>query len=261
MEITERVVGFRDAANNVHEYAKLRESKPSMKSRSRRFRTTGVLFQIEVEDRLPGGLKSAIRHLLVDFAAREYSIAPQDIGSASTNISVQDGSGTQKRSDCIAVFDQTYGSLRLTERLFTDFDRLLGRIHKALDSVDQDALEDATEALHVLQRFSGGLSEQTSLSTELDSLDEDEVWMQVYSTGSVVGWRDKGPMHTEVVIREPAYDRSGQFGYRVECRQRPGTSPMTRWVSNGFLDPIGDDWSYQYWNPDTGEVRETDAAS
>ena len=59
--------------------------------------------------------------------SHEYSVLPQDIGSAATNITVRDGDGNVWRGGCVAIFDQTYGSLRLTENLYINFDHILER--------------------------------------------------------------------------------------------------------------------------------------
>ena len=59
---------------------------------------------------------------------REYSVSPQDIGSAASNIAVRTLDRGGIRGGCIAVFDETYGSLRLTEQLYLEFEHVLERL-------------------------------------------------------------------------------------------------------------------------------------
>src|SRR5690606_37769023 len=65
---------------------------------------------------------------------REHSVGLQDIGYASSNISVRTVDGGNLTHDCIAIFDQTYGSLRLTERLFLEFGTLLNRLRSGMEA-------------------------------------------------------------------------------------------------------------------------------
>ena len=80
-------------------------------------------------------VKRDIAKALRDLVLREYSISPQDIDVAPTNIALIQNGRRTAISDAIAIFDTTYGSLRLTEPVFTDIQRLLERFSHAADLV------------------------------------------------------------------------------------------------------------------------------
>jgi len=79
--------------------------------------------------------------------------------------------------------------------------------------------------------------------------------MQVFAPGSVVAHRESAPLYTLVTVKEPAFDRTGAFGYRVEFKRAREGPPVVRWIAAAYLDPPGDDseWSFFYWNQDTRE--------
>ena len=80
--------------------------------------------------------KGSIKQVLVDrpqeVFIREYSVAPQDVSSAASNISIRSLDGGELQHGCIVVYDETYGSLRLTERLYLEFKHVPGRLLAAV---------------------------------------------------------------------------------------------------------------------------------
>jgi hypothetical protein len=127
MQITEKVEGYEEGGE-FQSYADLREQNPNMKPKTRQFCPTGVLLCIRTPWFREKGMKALLAESLLDMLRREYSVLPQDVGSAATNISVRSPDGDVQRTDCVAVFDQTYGSLRLTECLYLEFPALLQRM-------------------------------------------------------------------------------------------------------------------------------------
>jgi len=262
MQITEIVKGFRDTGGTYHSYKELREKNPAMRERSRVFRTTGVLISINDEWFAKNQNRSLVADALREIFCREYSVLPQDAGTAATNISVATPEGTERRSHCVAVFDQTYGSLRLTERLYSHFDRMVERMDRAESEIDEDLRELWQAAVSLLRRFWESLAPAEAGADRILDAEPEAGLMRVFSPGSVVTYREKGPLATEVTIDEPAYDRTGAFGYRVGCKPAAGVRPMKRWIAAAYLEAPGDDaeWSYCYWNLDTGEIQEGDDA-
>ena len=140
MQITERVEGYHDSrTGRFHSYKELQQRNPNMRARSRNFRTSGIVLCIKRNWFEKASLRRAFADRLREVFVREYSIAPQDVGSAATRISVTSLDGGRLQGGCIAIYDETYGSLRLTEKLYLNFQHVLGRLSAAVASGSVDA--------------------------------------------------------------------------------------------------------------------------
>ena len=259
MLITEKVEGF-EKGGDFHSYADLREQNPNMKPKHRQFRTTGVLLCVRTPWFREKGKKAQLAESLLDMFCREYSILPQDAGSSSTNISVRSPDGDVQRTDCVAIFDQTYGSLRLTERLYLEFPAILERM---LSGARIEAGEKTTNWVKFLENlieFETDLKEESGLSTFVDEgTPEDGALRRVYAPGSKVGLRQKGMLLTDVELIMPVLLPDGKFMYQAKFyTNRHMQSPVTRWVNPDMLETLGDDseWSYAMWDPNTQQVVE-----
>ena len=142
MQVTQRVEGYVDArSGEVRTYRDLQQKNPNMRARMRNFRTTGVVLCVMDDVFKQGTVKRAFADRLCEVFVREYSIAPRDISATATNITIRSLEGGGLRSDCLAIYDETYGSLRLTERLFLHFDDVLDRLLAAVrDDEEEDTL-------------------------------------------------------------------------------------------------------------------------
>ena len=140
MQITERVEGYHDSrTDRFHSYTELQQRNQNMRARSRNFRTSGVVLCVKQDCFKKIPIRDAFADRLREVFVREYSIAPHDVGSAATNISIINLDGGRIQGGCVAIFDETYGSLRLTERLFLHFDHILARLSAAVASESVDA--------------------------------------------------------------------------------------------------------------------------
>ena len=263
MQITEKVEGFEEGGE-FHAYPELREQNPNMKPKTRQFRTTGVLLCVRTPWFRAKGMKQQLAENLRDIFCREYSVLPQDIGSAYSNISVRSPDGDVERTDCIAIFDQTYGSLRLTERLYLDFASLLERMLSGAQVEAAGKQSLWVEFLKHLIEFEPNLAaEESPLSALVDAGQPGETgFRRVYAPGSRVGLREKGMLLAEVELIMPAVMPDGSFMYQAKFfPKHPPQSPVTRWVNADRLEPLGDDseWSYAMWDPTTQQfVAEAD---
>ena len=250
MLITERVEGYIDRHGEYQSYKELQQRNPNMKARSRNFRTSGVVLCIEADWFKRGNARLQIADRLREVFSHEYSVLPQDIGSAATNITVRDGDGNVWRGGCVAMFDQTYGSLRLTENLYINFDHILERLALAVRSDDDsDEIESIIEQIR---------SETTafSASNPFDVGAGNECFTgyeQVFAKGSIVCYRESGAIATDVEIIQPTI-MNGDLTYQVKAPSpKPGGSPIRRWVSASFVEPSADAdaWEYAWWNRQT----------
>lgn len=254
MQITEKVEGYTETPPGEYRaYKDLRQKNPNLKSRHRNFRTTGVLISIKLPWFKAKGLKDDLAARLAAIFGREHSIGLQDIGFAATNISVRtvDGGGTT--SDCIAIFDQTYGSLRLTERLYLQFGVLLDRLRSGMEAEELPA-----EQIAAADAFKGWFTELAPacavLETPNGGLDFSR-YIEVFKPSSKVCMREKGQLGSEVeVIGITLMD--SKLMYQVKSAPRyPTQPPVKQWVPADHVEPsaAGGDWEYGLWDTEAQE--------
>lgn len=249
MQITQRVEGYIDErTGDFHSYKDLQKRNPNLRARSRNFRTTGVVLCINQEWFKGSNLKAAFVNKLREVFVREYSVAPQDVGSAASNISVRRLDGGGVHGGCVAVFDEIYGSLRLTERLYTDFQHVLDRLLAAVKA-------DSTEAENVdldLERIVTQIKNEISMFTG-DSIreviaDAPKGYEQVFRPESRVCFRQAGALAVDVEIIQPTM-MNGRLMYQIKVPSSTGK----RWVDAAAVEPSADAhaWEYAWWNRET----------
>ena len=253
MLITERVDGYTDnQAGQFHRYRELQETNPNMRARSRNFRTTGVVLRVGKDWFRPERVKGEFADRIRAVFSREYSVLPHDIGSSATNITVQDSDGTTWRGGCIVLFDETYGSLRLTERLYTEFGHILERLAAA----DGDS-DDFKAVVEKVQAEYAQFSSTDPLAVALDG-EPPSGYEQVFTPGSRVCFHQKGSLARDVVIVQPTIWNDGELMYQVEASVKEGAPPLRHWVPDASLEPsaVADDWEYAWWNRQTQTYEE-----
>ena len=254
MQITERVEGFVDGSGQFHSYQDLRAHNPAMRARLRNFRTSGVVLCIEQDWFKKESVKTLFSDKWREVFMHEYSVLPQDVGSAATNISVHTSEGGGLRGDCVAVFDQTHGSLRITERLYVEFTHILDRL-----SVAAKADPEEHELELIIDRIREVFSDfSASPSPEGTGEELPEGYDLVFAKGSRVCLREQGQMAVDVEIIQPTIWTDGQLMYQVKIPPKPRQPPIRRWVSASVLEPSGDasSWDYASWNRQTEEYED-----
>ena len=248
MLITERVEGYIDAQGRFHSYQELRQHNPNMIARQRNFRTSGVVLCIDQE--WFKSVKSTFVDRLVEVFVHEHSVQSYDIGSAATNISIRGLDGQRLHGGCVAVFDQTYGSLRLTEKLYLEFSLILERLSAAADSETDQDLNILGPVIELLKaefaNFTRGVLDSRSAQ------DSPTGYEQVFTEGSRVCYREKGAIATDVEIIQPTM-MDGVLMYQVKVPVRIGQASMRRWLMASAVEPSGesDAWEYGWWNRET----------
>ena len=251
MLITQRVEGYVDErSGRSFDYKELQQGNPNLRAQSRNFRTTGVVLCID-HPRFRRGDKRSFVTKLRDVFVREYSVAGQDVGTSWSNISVQQWEGGGIPGGCVAIFDETYGSLRLTERFFYQFEHLMDRLIAGAHADEDEELEQLS--VDVKREFLTFTAD--SLQQELASAPKG--YEQVFRPKSTVCYRKAGAMSVDVVIIEPTL-MDGQLMYQVEIRQKPGQNPVKNLISASAVEPSANtaDWSYVWWNRETQEYEE-----
>lgn len=257
MQITEKVDGFVETPPGEYRaYKDLRQKNPNLKSRHRNFRTTGVLISIKQPWIKAKGVKEELAARIAAIFGREHSIGSQDIGYSATNIAVRTADGGGPASDCIAVFDQTYGSLRLTERLFLQFGDLLEKMQRGMEA------EGAADAhISAAESFKAWFADLAPARVESDigggAMDFSR-YAQVFRPGSRVCMRERGNLGSEVeVIGVTIMD--GKLTYQVKSAPRfPAHAPVKQWVPADHIEPSAQsgDWEYGWWDTEAEEFVE-----
>ena len=255
MQVTQRVEGYVDArSGEIRTYRDLQQKNPNMRARMRNFRTTGVVLCVMDNVFKQGTVKRAFADRLCEVFVREYSIAPRDISATATNITIRSLEGGGLRSDCIAIYDETYGSLRLTERLFLHFDDVLERLLAAVrDDEEEDTL--APSAVDVIGKVWSGFA--ATNTTPQIAHDPPAGLMHVFLEGSRVCFQQAGQMAVEVEIIQPTI-MDDILMYQIATPPKPGQRPPKRWVVAKYVEPSAeaDSWSYALWDPTTEQYVE-----
>ena len=245
MRVTQRVEGYVDERGEYHDYQELQQRNPNMRAQSRNFRTTGVVLCIDQDWFKNGDLKRSFVNKLRDIFVREYSVAPQDVAVAwSISVQMQGSSGVH--GGCVVVFDETYGSLRLTEQLYNKFNHLLDRMAVAAKADDDLQMEQ------LVRQVQDEVSSFTGDTLQEQLLHAPSGYEQVFTQGSIVCYRQAGAMAVDVEIIQPTI-MEGHLMYQVKIQQNPRQAPVLHWVSASAVEPSAnaDVWGYAWWNRET----------
>jgi DEAD/DEAH box helicase domain-containing protein len=268
LQIAERVEGFQDRGERKL-YRDLQGSDPNMRSKTREFRTTGVILRVGEPWFLQKGIKERIAEVLRTLILREYSISPSDVDSCATNIAIVRDGQRSAVVDAIVLYDATHGSLRLTEPAYTRLDHILNRLGTAVSMTPDEADLLPAEVVESLSKWYRGLSPEGGdiaefIRTQTEQ-EEKAGWLQVYKPGSIVCRRGAQGLLHEIEILEPEIV-SAEGPPRLYYRYRLGRAGKAMAPAD-TIEATGDEWSFVYWNPETGEyvdaiddlvVRETD---
>ncbi len=261
MQITEKVEGYKDQNGQFHPYQNLRQINPNMRPRQRNYRTSGVLLCIQKDWFKVKGMKQFLSDWISNVFCREYSILPQDVNSSATNISVRTMDGGGVRADCLVLFDQTYGSLRLTERLFLNFELIIQRLKTSAKSIDKEESDMLLKVVEHLEDSYSTFQKNVEYGIEFDILNIPPNCMNVFKPGSMVYVREVGNMGTEAEILQPTW-MEGQLVYQVKVNSlHQSNMPAKHWVAAKYVEQSAnaDAWDYVLWNAETEEfIKDAD---
>jgi DEAD/DEAH box helicase domain-containing protein len=186
---------------------------------------------------------------------REYSISPSDVDACATNIAVVKDGQRSALVDAIVLYDATYGSLRLTEPVYTRLDRILSRLESAVSMTPEEADLLPGEVVAALIKWFGSLSSEGGDIAEFmrtqTAQEGKPGWLQVYKRGSIVCRRGVQGVLQEIEILEPEIV-SGEGTPKLYYRYRLGKAGKAM-VPADTIEATGDEWSFVYWNPETDD--------
>ncbi len=250
LQITERVEGYQELGDRKI-YRDLRQDNPHMSPRTRDFRTTGVVLKIEAKWMGEDGKKLQLADALRDLMVREFSISPQDIGSAATNIAMVMDNQRRSVSDAVVIYDATYGSLRLTEPVYNKLGALITRLERSSElSSDEDALvpEQIASALREwFKQLESSDPEEFSSLVDCKGGPTTDGLLWVLAPGSIVARPDSQGVLRDIEIVAPEIVSIGGpaklfYRYKID-----GTG--TAMVSADAIELIGGEYQHQKWNP------------
>jgi DEAD/DEAH box helicase domain-containing protein len=257
LQITERVEGFQDRGERKL-YRDLQASDPNMKSKTRDFRTTGVVLRVAEPWFVQKGVKEQVAEVLRMLLMREYSISVSDVDSCATNIAIVKDGQRGAVVDAIVLYDATNGSLRLTEPAYIKLDHILTRLMAAVSMTPEGADLLPPEIIEALNGWFQALSLDGGDVAEFlnkQSAQGKPGWLQVYKPGSLVCRRGAQGLLQEIEILEPEI-MTGDGLPKLYYRYRLGCAGKAMTPAD-MIEATGDDWSYVYWNPATGEYLDT----
>lgn len=256
VQVNEKVDGY-SIGNTQHRYSE--STNPNMSRKQRDFRTTGVVVKIEEDWFSIPSVRKEVAEGLRDLLARERSIAPQDIDSAHTNIALATDAGLRKPiTDVVVIYDSVYGGLHLTENLFDEFNRYIERLSLGAKLSAGEGIVGA-ETSDNLRQWAQGLADADGFPDSQPPVPPaDGNWLLVFKPGSLVGVFSTGGMQEREIV-EPRYIESPfEPGKMVlyYSYQDPANKGGTSFTPADATEPVGHDWEWVWWNPDTGDYRE-----
>ena len=252
IQVNESVEGYQIGASQ-NRYRDLRVDNPNMRRQQRDFRTGGIIIQIEDDWFGNAVVRGEVADGLRDLLCRDRSIAPQDIDAAHTNIAIRTQSGSNPVANAIVVYDSVYGGLRLSENLFSEFDRYVQQLSKAAELAGGSALVNG-ETVRLLDAWASGLADTDPNAIISGNTNIPDGWLRVFKPGSIVSVFIT-PSFSERELIEPAYHDffgTGEPQLYYKYRRDGGES----YTPHEGIEATGQDWEYVLWNPNTGEYRE-----
>ena len=222
LQVNERVKGFieRRGPNTLptHQYGA--GSPYSQKSLSRLFRTTGVCWAFPAKvDR-----SYAVAECLMRVFAQTCGIHERDLGTAFFH--ANEGPFERVQVKGTVVFDATNGSLRLTERLASEFGAVIAA---AINSVESDV--GLGQELKKLGQLVDELEPTSTVASETGPVPEDD-WIRVIDRGQP-GMYVSSDAPVEVTVLDVRYTPRGLM-YQLEPLREPGYSMR---VAQGKVRP------------------------
>ncbi len=265
IQFTEIVTGYTDErSGQFRSYRDLQATDSNMKSRSRNFPTSGVILCLGKDWFSRVETKKLITDRLHEIFAHEHSLLMHDVGSTATNVTVRDEDGNIQRTGCIALFDNTYGSLRFTEKLFTEFDHIIDRMVSAAES---EAAENPG-LLAAVMRLKEDVSDFRPATAGNRLLqDVPDGFELVFAPQSRVIYRVPGEtLASEVTIVRAALipdvsadgDAEEVLMYQVELLSMAGGTPSRRFIKADSVEASADvnAWERVWWNRATQEYED-----
>jgi hypothetical protein len=247
MQVSERVTGFKEKrgkTETTNTYAP--GSSFSQQPLTRFIRTTGVCWFFPQTQLVSDTLANSIMQAFCE----ECGIQPRDLGVGRFHS--QNGPNTVSPVNGVCIFDNSNGSLRLTERLASNFPVVVAAALHAETARGNTALAAVLEQLLAeLRNATAVASSLTPLGTGQPSLPSaPDGWLRVIAPGAKAILTTTSGTE-EVTVLDHFYTPSG-LQYHLQH-----TRPSVRWmVPSDALELINGVTATQLYNLMTGELQQ-----
>lgn len=246
MQVSERVTGFKEKRGKnetMHTYAS--GSSFSQQPLTRFIRTTGVCWFFPqttlMSDTVAGRILEAF--------CEEYSVQPRDLGIGRFH--AQNAPGNNSPVNGVCIFDNSNGSLRLTERLAANFAIVVNAALTVEKARGNAGLVDALEGLLVeLNRAAKVTCTDASTGVPVDAATTSpDGWHRVIAPGSKAILTSTSGTQ-EVTVLGHVYTPSG-LQYQLQY-----PSATVRWmIAADSLELINGVTATMLYNVQTGELK------
>ncbi len=188
--------------------------------------------------------------LIATAACTRLSLHPGDVDSGRFH-SREPSFGLEGPLKGGCIFDGTYGSLRLTGRVFDVLEDLLGALAEEL--LEEGRLDDASD----IERLAGAIADTADWSADRSGAPEptDDGWVVVLAPGAR-GMLRTGAAFEEVRVRDVLYTPNGVM-YELESPPpTPGAAPVRRLVRADTVERLNGDSELRLFDPCTAEFKE-----
>ena len=256
IRVKESVEGYL-VGSERYSYTNLHVNDPNMERKERVFSTTGVIIKIDAD--WFRDARKTIADGIREMLSRDRSLAPQDVDHAHSRIRVKTDMETNGAAvaDAIIIYDAVYGGFRLTENLFDDFERYLDKLVIGADKSGEDALLSRELAVRLRDWAKTLVADSSGAGVEFSNANIPEGWRQAYKPGTIAEISHFGA-RIELELIEPILVDPAGTGVQLYyiCRMNGGAKEV---FPSAVVAPIGNEWEWTLWNPETGEYREMDA--
>jgi DEAD/DEAH box helicase domain-containing protein len=249
MQVSERVTGFKEKrGKNETTFMYGPGSVFSQQPLSRFIRTTGVCWFFQQA----ALVSDTIANSILQAFCEEYGVQPRDLGVGRFH--AQNAPGVNAAVNGVCIFDNSNGSLRLTERLAANFSAVVTAALAAETARGNSdlmaALTDFLEQLEQATSVTGVDSKAGVLASTTSPSHED--WQRVIAPGSKAILPSTSGTE-EVTVLGHFYTPSG-LQYQLEH-----SSPTVRWmIPADSLEIINGVTVTMLYNVHTGELKNAD---
>lgn len=244
MQVSERVTGFKEKRGKTetsHTYGP--GSSFSQQPLSRYIRTSGVCWSFPQSHLV----SDAVANSVMEAFCEQCGIQPRDLGVGRFH--AQSAPGSTSPVSGICIFDNSNGSLRLTERLAVSFPEVVAAAIKAEDARGNQPLVSALTDLQDQVANASPLAAASSSPVGASDASVPDGWTRVIAPGSKAILPSASGAQ-EVTVLNHFYAPAG-LQYHLEH-----PNPTIRWVVQAdALEPINGVTITHLYNLSTGELK------
>lgn len=247
MQVSERVTGFKEKRGNTETSHTYGPGSPySQQPLTRYLRTTGVCWYFPQ----PQLVSDSVANSIVEVFCEQHGIQPRDLGVGRFHSQTPPGVGTPITGVCI--FDNSNGSLRLTERLAINFPAVVTAAMEAESARGNGLLAAALQQLLAeLNELPQAVAAEAPMAADASaSYATPEGWVSIIAPGSKAILTTTAGTE-EVTVLDYLYTPAG-LQYHLAH-----PSPTVRWMVTGSaLECINGVTATQLYNLMTGELKQ-----